>query len=148
MKLRAIFLTLIAFWASVFLAVSCTPSQISPSSPSTSLSPAASPLRLGFSAWPGYFPWQVAQEENLFEANGIQVDLKWFYSYLDSVKALQEGQVDATSTTLIDVVVSLASGTDGIVPLIYDYSTGNDQVIVRAGIENIAQLKGKKLQQN
>ena len=33
-------------------------------------------VRLGFSAWPGWFPWQVAQDEGIFKANAVQVDLK------------------------------------------------------------------------
>lgn len=33
---------------------------------------------LGFSAWPGWFPWQVTQEQKIFEANNASVALKWF----------------------------------------------------------------------
>jgi NitT/TauT family transport system substrate-binding protein len=35
-----------------------------------------SAINLGFSAWPGWFPWQVAQDEGIFQAKGAPVDLK------------------------------------------------------------------------
>jgi NitT/TauT family transport system substrate-binding protein len=47
--------------------------------------PKAIDLRLGFSAWPGWFPWQVAQDKGLFQTNKIGVNLQWFDSYVDSI---------------------------------------------------------------
>ena len=49
-------------------------------------------VRLGFSAWPGWFPWQVAQEQGLFAKNGVTVDLKYFESYTDSADRAQHRQ--------------------------------------------------------
>lgn len=43
-------------------------------------------VRLGFSAWPGWFPWQVAQEKGIFAAKNVQVDLKWFDSYKELIE--------------------------------------------------------------
>jgi NitT/TauT family transport system substrate-binding protein len=54
-------------------------------------------LRLGFSAWPGWFPWQVAQDQGMFAANGIDVDLRYYDNYTDSLKALSAGDIDANS---------------------------------------------------
>jgi len=102
-------------------------------------------VRLGFSAWPGWFPWQVAQEEKIFEQNNVAVDLKWFDGYLESINTLTVGQIDANSQTLGDTVNSVAGGAQQVVVLVNDYSTGNDKVIVREGINSILDLKGKKI---
>jgi NitT/TauT family transport system substrate-binding protein len=105
----------------------------------------AGSVRLGFSAWPGWFPWQVAQEADIFQKNNVPVDLKWFDGYLESISTLTAGQIDANSQTLGDTVSSIAGGADQVVVLVNDNSTGNDKVIVREGIKSVADLKGKKV---
>jgi NitT/TauT family transport system substrate-binding protein len=34
-------------------------------------------LTLGFTAWPGWLPWQVAKEKGLFAQNNIEIELKY-----------------------------------------------------------------------
>ncbi len=106
---------------------------------------AADAVRLGFSAWPGWFPWQIAQEQGLFAQNNVDVDLKWFDGYLESISTLTAGQIDANSQTLGDTVNSISGGADQVIVLVNDNSTGNDKVIVADGIRSIADLKGKKV---
>lgn len=103
------------------------------------------PIKLGFSAWPGWFPWQVAEEQGIFAKAGVKVELVWFEGYLDSINALAAGQLDANSQTLNDTLASVAAGSDQRIVLVNDNSTGNDQIIVRDGINKIADLKGKKI---
>jgi len=102
-------------------------------------------ITLGFSAWPGWFPWQVAQEQGLFEKNGVDVELKWFDSYTDSINALSSGAIDANSQTLNDTLSAVSGGAQLRVVLTNDNSTGNDQIIARDGINSIADLRGKKV---
>jgi NitT/TauT family transport system substrate-binding protein len=102
-------------------------------------------VRLGFSAWPGWFPWQVAQEQGLFAKNGVTVDLKYFESYTDSLTALSTGNLDANSQTLNDTLSSVSGGAKQTVVLVNDNSTGNDQIIAKPGITSVAGLKGKKV---
>ncbi|HEY9302638.1 MAG TPA: aliphatic sulfonate ABC transporter substrate-binding protein, partial [Phormidium sp.] len=78
-------------------------------------------------------------------ANKVPVDLKWFDGYLESISTLTAGQIDANSQTLGDTVSSLSGGADQVIVLVNDNSTGNDKVIVREGINSIADLKGKKV---
>lgn len=106
---------------------------------------AGTTIRLGFSAWPGWFPWQVAEEKGLFTEAGLDVDLTYFESYTDSLNALNAGKLDANSQTLNDTISSVGAGAEQVVVLANDNSTGNDQIIVRPGIESIADLKGKKV---
>lgn len=102
-------------------------------------------VKLGFSAWPGWFPWQVAQEQKIFANKSINVDLKWFDGYLESINALNANQLDANSQTLNDTISSIAGGADQVIVLVNDNSTGNDKIIVRDGITSVAGLKGKKV---
>jgi NitT/TauT family transport system substrate-binding protein len=100
-------------------------------------------VTLAFSAWPGWFPWQIAEEKGLFEANGVNVELKYFDSYTDSLSALATGQIDANSQTLNDTLASISGGAKQTIVLVNDNSTGNDQIIVRDGINTLADLKGR-----
>ena len=102
-------------------------------------------IKLGFSAWPGWFPWQVAKEAGIFDKAGVKVDLVWFESYTDSINALSAGKLDANSQTLNDTLSSVAAGAKQTIVLVNDNSTGNDQVIVAPGINSVADLKGKKV---
>lgn len=100
-------------------------------------------VRMGFSAWPGWLPWQIALEENLFEPSGARVDLTYFESYTESLAALGDGRLDANTQTLNDTLSSVAGGSDQVIVLVNDYSSGNDQCIAREGISNIADLRGR-----
>jgi NitT/TauT family transport system substrate-binding protein len=101
------------------------------------------PITLGFSAWPGWFPWQVAEEQGLFAKNGVTVQLKYFDSYTDSLNALASGSIDANSQTLNDTLSSVAGGAKESIVLVNDNSTGNDQIIAKSGISSVADLRGK-----
>jgi len=127
------------------LAAACGGSSSSSSSPGGGSSSSGSAIRLGFSAWPGWFPWQVADEKGLFAKHGVNVKLTYFESYTDSLNALAAGNLDANSQTLDDTVSSVAGGAKQTVVLTNDNSTGNDQIIVGPGINSIADLKGKKV---
>ncbi|MDQ3405103.1 MAG: ABC transporter substrate-binding protein [Actinomycetota bacterium] len=102
-------------------------------------------ITLGFSAWPGWIPWQVAQEQGLFAKNGLDVELKYFDSYTDSLNALSTGAIDANSQTLNDTLVSISGGAKQKIVLVNDNSTGNDKIIAAEGITSVADLKGKKV---
>ncbi|MCG8348116.1 MAG: aliphatic sulfonate ABC transporter substrate-binding protein [Chloroflexales bacterium] len=104
---------------------------------------AAPVIRIGFSAWPGWIPWQVAVEKDLFAQNGVNVEMVWFEGYLDSINAFASGRLDGNSQTLNDTLSSVAAGADQVIVLVNDNSTGNDQIIVSAEINNVADLAGK-----
>jgi NitT/TauT family transport system substrate-binding protein len=106
---------------------------------------AATPVRIGYSAWPGWFPWKVSEEKGLFRNAAVPVQLVWFDGYLDSINALNAGQLDCNSQTLNDTISSIAGGADLQVVLVNDISTGNDQIIAAPGINSVADLKGKRV---
>lgn len=147
MQLRSRLSCLVLSLVSLWLVVSCT-STNPPTGSAPSVTPSPSEIaavRLGFSAWPGWFPWQVAGEKRLFDKNQVTVQLAWYDGYLDSIKALKANQLDANTQTLNDTISSIADGAEQVIVLVNDNSTGNDQIIVRKEIGTIADLKGKKV---
>lgn len=139
MKRRSLIVSIGLFCLSLVLVVSCA------SSPQSSPDATTPKVTLGFSAWPGWFPWQITADKGIFAENNVDVALKWFDGYLESINALNAKQLDANSQTLGDTVSSVAGGADLVIVLVNDHSTGNDKIIVREGINTIQDLKGKKV---
>jgi NitT/TauT family transport system substrate-binding protein len=106
---------------------------------------AADTVTIGYSAWPGRFPWKVAETQGLFAKNGVSVELKYFDSYTDSLNALNTRNLDANSQTLNDTLASVSGGAEQTIVLVNDNSTGNDQIIAAKGVTSVAGLKGKKV---
>ncbi|MBW4494719.1 MAG: aliphatic sulfonate ABC transporter substrate-binding protein [Oscillatoria princeps RMCB-10] len=144
MKLRTLVCSLAVFLVSLMVAVSCTPSQRPTANTSPATPHSTTPIRLGFSNWPSYLNWQVAQEKEIFADRQVDVDLK-FYDYEKSVQVMAQGQLDANVQTLSDSLTSIANGSqpDQVIVLATDASNGGDAIIVRKGINKIADLKGK-----
>ena len=144
--MRSLLTHVALFLISLTIAASCTnPATYITTTKDNASSAVGSAHSLGFSAWPGWFPWQVAQDQKIFAANKASAGLKWFDGYLESINALTSQQIDANSQTLNDTLSAVSGGADQVIVLVNDNSTGNDKIIVREGINTIADLKGKKV---
>lgn len=73
----------------------------------------------------------------------MDVELKYFDSYTDSLNALATGTIDANSQTLNDTLASVAGGAKQSVVLVNDNSGGNDQIIAGPGVSSLSDLKGR-----
>ena len=104
----------------------------------------ASPLKIGYSDWPGYVAFQIAIDKGWFKQSGVDVDFEWF-DYSASLDAFSAGRLDAVGTTNGDSLVTGANGAKNVMALVTDYSSGNDMIIGKAGVKSIADLKGKKV---
>jgi NitT/TauT family transport system substrate-binding protein len=142
MNRRSILTSSLLFLLSFSTIAGCSNSNIPTKSVLTSQ---ANDIKLGFSAWPGWFPWQVAQEKEIFAKSKVGVNLKWFDNYADSITALNDGTIDANSQTLADTITSIANGKDLVVVLTNDNSTGNDKIIISEQLKSVKDLKGKKV---
>lgn len=152
MKIRSVFASVGMFLVSISMTVSCTkstptevvtPAAAAANTPSPANSSSGKVLRLGFSNWPGWMPWEVSDNAKLFKSDKAKLVPIWYDEYLKGIGALVAGQLDANSQTLIDTVLSVAEGSDQVVVLVNDNSTGNDKIIAKAGINSVADLKGK-----
>jgi len=144
LKRRQLLIGLVCFFFSLTLAVSCgSPQNSNTSESGIETTP---PIVLGYSSWAGWWPWAIAQEEGLFAANGLNVELKWFDGYLESLQAFSAGQLDANCQTLNDTIAFAPNSINGqVVVLVNDNSAGNDKIIVAEEINTIQDLKGKKV---
>jgi NitT/TauT family transport system substrate-binding protein len=142
MNRRSILTSSLLFLLSFLTIAGCSNSNTPTKSVTT---PQATDVKLGFSAWPGWFPWQVAQEKEIFAKSKVGVNLKWFDNYADSITALNNGSIEANSQTLADTITSIANGKDLVVVLTNDNSTGNDKIIISEQLKSVKDLKGKKV---
>ncbi|MEL6222983.1 MAG: ABC transporter substrate-binding protein [Cyanobacteria bacterium J06627_8] len=148
---------LVCSWIGLFLAggvlaVGCEPAP----TPDASEEPVAEetveapsddePIMMGYSSWAGWWPWAIAEQEGLFEANGANVELIWFDGYLESMEAFAAGQLDANTQTLNDTISFAEVAENGeVAVLVNDNSAGNDKIIVSSEVNTIEDLVGKEI---
>ena len=141
MRIRKFLSLCLLFSLSWAIVVGCNPTTDSSSSTTPSED---APIVMGYSSWPGWWPWYIAEKEGLFAANGANVKLQWFDGYIESMEALAAGQIDANCQTLNDTISFAAGAVNGEVGvLVNDNSAGNDKIIVAEGIDTIEDLEGK-----
>lgn len=105
----------------------------------------AQPITIGYSDWPGWVAWDIAEQQGFFKKHGANVKLTWFPVYTDSLNALAAGQVDANCQTWSDTMGPLAQGVPLKAVLVNDNSYGNDAMIAQPGLKSVKDLKGKKV---
>ena len=103
------------------------------------------PLKIGYSDYISFTAWEIAQQKGWFKAAGVEVELVWF-EYAPSMEAFQAGKIDALNVASPDMLVMAGAGKKrSTAVLITDYSNGNDMIIAKPGIANVAALKGLKI---
>jgi NitT/TauT family transport system substrate-binding protein len=105
---------------------------------------AAEPLKIGYSDWPGWVAWEVAIEKGWFAEAGVDVEFEWF-DYVASMDAFAAGKLDAVAMTNGDTLVTGATGAQGVMIIVNDFSNGNDMIVAAPGISSVAELKGKSV---
>jgi NitT/TauT family transport system substrate-binding protein len=142
MKRRSIFASTLLFALSLSVTVGCSNPTSETKVPKV---PGLGAVKMGYSAWTGWAPWQVTQTKDLFQPNKVDVDLQWTTDYPKSVELLNTGKLDGNNQTLAEIVTGAANGADLLVVLTTDNSTGADKIIVSNKIKSIRDLKGKKV---
>jgi NitT/TauT family transport system substrate-binding protein len=103
----------------------------------------AAPITLGYSAWPGWFVWDVADKAGFFDKESVKVKLTYFSDYTTCLQAMTAGKLDANSQTLNDTLLGVSSGSAQVSVIENDNSFGNDAIIAEDSIKTIEDLKGK-----
>lgn len=101
-------------------------------------------LKIGYSDWPGWTAWEIADKKGFFEKQGVNVKLEWF-EYVPSMDAFSAGKIDAVGISNGDAMVLNASGARNVIIMINDFSNGNDKIVGAPGIKSVKDLKGKKV---
>jgi NitT/TauT family transport system substrate-binding protein len=106
--------------------------------------PAAEPLKIAYSDWPGFTILEVAKQKGWFKEAGVDVELTWF-DYGPSIDAFAAGKVDAVTAVGTDMLGTGASGAKSKFIALLDFSEGSDMIIGAPGINSIKDLKGKQI---
>ena len=147
-KNNSIFSIISIFFASLILTISCsqTPDTPEASAPDAANAPEAEAIVIGYSNWAGWWPWAIAEQEGIFAKNNVNVEMRWFDGYLESMNAFAAGELDGNCQTLNDTISFAGDSVNGqVAVLVNDNSAGNDKIIVAEDINTIEDLKGKKV---
>jgi NitT/TauT family transport system substrate-binding protein len=105
------------------------------------------PLRIGINDWIGYQIIRYAQQSHLLKKRQISLDLIYFSNLQDATRAMLNGALDATFTTLWDLMQP-SPYHERVKPMILwitDISHGSDGIVARPPVQSLADLKGKKV---
>lgn len=109
------------------------------------LKPKSGEVRMGMNPWIGYGPWIVAEENGVFEKNGLdQVELVNFAEDKDRMAAFASGQIDFMNIPAHTALQMSEAGIPLKIVLLLDFSLDAD-AIVADGIDSIADIKGKEV---
>jgi len=102
----------------------------------------ARPLRFGIHPWIGYEPLYLAEEFGWLPSS---VTLVKGQSALDSMKLLESGDIDGAALTLDEAIRVHVQGTELLVVGVTNVSVGADVLVVQPEIENLDQLRGRRI---
>lgn len=143
--MRRIFLLLVLGLLTCLALTACGKKEGAAGPSGTTTAAASGPITIGYSDWPGWVAWDIAEQQGFFKKHNANVKLVWFPVYTDSLNALAAGQVDANCQTWSDTLGPLAQGLPLKAVLVNDNSFGNDAMIAQPGIKSVKDLKGKNV---
>lgn len=122
------------WWLILFLAIiaSCALTSVKPE-----------PLRVRLATWPGYAPLYAVAGHDLAAPTMLEVSTSELAQ--DNYRAFAEGRVDVLATTLYSALQYHDQGTPTVIFMVTDYSNGADGIIARAGINSMADLRGRRV---
>jgi NitT/TauT family transport system substrate-binding protein len=100
------------------------------------------PVTVAISGWTGFAPLTLAKEAGLFKKRGLDVTIKKI-PQKDRHLAIASGDVQCAATTVETWIVWNANGVATTQIFQLDKSYGADGMVVKPGINKIADLKGK-----
>lgn len=105
--------------------------------------PSPPPLRIGTNAWIGYAPLFLARDRGYF--GDAPIHLVEHSTNYQSVRALRNGAIEAAALTLDEALLVAESLPDVRIVLVLDVSLGADALLARDGIEELADLRGRRI---
>lgn len=100
-------------------------------------------VRVAGIVWVGYEPLFLARERGYYDDAHLRlVELP---SSTANLMALAAGDVEAATLTLDELLIAREGQLDLQVILVFDDSAGADVVMVRPGIQTLAQLRGQRI---
>ena len=103
-------------------------------------------VKIGLNPWPGYEFLYLAQVKGFFEDEGVHVKLIELGSLGDCRRSFEKDRIHimtGTNIELLQVRTTVKKSAQDF--YITDYSNGGDVILARQGINDIKQLKGKRI---
>ncbi|MBQ6319705.1 MAG: ABC transporter substrate-binding protein [Lachnospiraceae bacterium] len=100
-------------------------------------------VSLGTVAWPTNMFWYLAEEEGIFETNGVKVDIQEFSSTTESANAFVGGKTDFVTFASSETISPFSRGADFSIVLETDKSNGCEGLVATPDIKSIEDLAGK-----
>lgn len=104
---------------------------------------AREPLRIALHTWPGYEFMRLAARLGWLPPERVRIVNTG--GFTASVEALRAGTVGAAGVTLDEVLKLREAALPVKVALVFDVSVGADVLLVRPGIDSLAQLRGRRI---
>lgn len=101
------------------------------------------PIRVGTNLWLGYEPLYLAQ--NLGYLTASDARLVEYSSASQVIRAYRNGAIDAAALTLDEVLTLLENNFHPKIFLIADFSSGADVIIGQPDVQQLSELKGKRI---
>ena len=101
-------------------------------------------VAIGISGWTGFAPLTLAKEAGIFKKHGLDVTIKKI-PQKDRHLAIASGDVQCAATTVETWIGWNAAGVATTQIFQLDKSYGADGLVVKPGINKIAELKGKTI---
>jgi len=118
-----------------------------------SLSPALAAekkdFKVAWSIYVGWMPWGYAAESGIVkkwaDKYGINIEVKQFNDYVESINQYTAGAFDAVTITNMDALsIPAAGGVDTTAVIVGDFSNGNDAVILKDK-DKLEDIKGQNV---
>ena len=106
-------------------------------------------FKVAWSIYVGWMPWGYASDTGIVkkwaDKYGINIEVKQFNDYVESINQYTAGSFDAVTVTNMDALsIPAAGGVDTTAVIVGDFSNGNDAVILK-GKDKLADIKGQKV---
>ncbi len=103
-------------------------------------------LRLGICPWPVDDFLYLAEQKEFTHDEGLDLRIVEFSSVSDARRAYERGKIDALAATVVEVLQIRDDSTRSPqIVQVLDYSDGADVILARAGITNLAGLRGARI---
>lgn len=101
------------------------------------------PIKIGINDWPPCELWYIAEKQGYFE--DTQVEIIRFSTWADNLTAFYLGKTDIVSSSYFNTLYYDKKGEGAKIILTADMIKGGDGLVVKNYIEDLKDLKGKKI---
>ena len=106
-------------------------------------------FKVAWSIYVGWMPWGYAADSGIVkkwaDKYGINIEVKQFNDYVESINQYTAGAFDAVTVTNMDALsIPAAGGVDTTAVIVGDFSNGNDAVIMKSK-DKLADIKGQNV---